>query len=76
LSPYPAAWTILKGKTLKVYKANVVEGIPQQSSGTTETDSKTYLYFHTGNGVLSLVDLQLEGKKRMGIEEFLRGYKF
>ncbi|SIN71717.1 methionyl-tRNA formyltransferase [Algoriphagus halophilus] len=76
LSPYPAAWTELDGKNCKIYKTHVEESNSQnQSPGTLLSDGKTYLKFQTGNGVLEVLELQLEGKKRMKIEDFLRGYK-
>lgn len=72
LSPYPVAWTELQGKTCKLYKTQ-----PNYSSCTesVESDGKTYLRFKTADGALDVLELQLEGKKRMGIEEFLRGFK-
>jgi len=77
LSPIPSAWTILNDKVLKIYKASIVNAInvenPEQKAFL--CDNKTYLYFRTGNGYLSLEEIQLEGKKRMMIDEFLRGYK-
>ncbi len=45
------------------------------STGSYKTDGKKYLYFQCTDGVLAIENLQLEGKKRMGIEEFLRGYR-
>jgi methionyl-tRNA formyltransferase len=44
--------------------------------GDFTTDGKTFLKFSCTNGYVNILDLQLEGKKRMGIEEFLRGYRF
>ena len=76
LSPYPAAFTFLKGKKLKVYKAEKVNKIPKVSTGELETDGKTFLNFACSNGCISILDLQLEGKKRMEIKDFLRGYWF
>jgi methionyl-tRNA formyltransferase len=76
LSPYPAAWTELNGKTLKIFKTKISKDIDMQEPGTIESDGKTYLHFHTGKAeVLSILELQLEGKKRMTVEEFLRGNK-
>ncbi len=75
LSPYPAAWTELNGKILKIFKTKTISSVEQKESGKIESDNKTYLYIHTGSGVLSLLELQLEGKKRMTVEEFLRGNK-
>jgi len=77
LSPYPTAWTILDEKVLKIYKAEVITyDITDTAPGTFTSDGKTYLHVTTANGILSLTDLQLEGKKRLGVEEFLRGYRF
>ncbi|PKK38137.1 methionyl-tRNA formyltransferase [Siphonobacter sp. SORGH_AS_0500] len=73
LSPYPAAWTTLLGKTCKIYRASVAEVNEIAEPGTYRTDHKTYLQFKTKEGWLAIDELQLEGKKRMGIEEFLRG---
>ena len=70
LSPYPTAWTTLMGKNVKVYKARKVE---QKGEKEMLSDSKTYLYLKTADGYISIEDLQMEGKKRMDIEEFLRG---
>ncbi|KAA5543559.1 methionyl-tRNA formyltransferase [Adhaeribacter rhizoryzae] len=76
LSPYPTAWTKLDDKTLKVFKAEIIpDSQTTATPGTFTSDGKTYLHVATANGNLSLTDLQLEGKKRMGISEFLRGYR-
>ena len=75
LSPYPAAWTILNGKILKIFSVTILSEESTKPAGTVESDQKTYLYYHTGKGVLSIQSLQLEGKKRMNIDEFLRGNK-
>jgi methionyl-tRNA formyltransferase len=77
LSPYPAAWTLLEGKVLKVFAAEITDlQTPALEAGRFQTDNKTFLHFGTAAGSLSLTDLQLEGKKRMTIVEFLRGYRF
>lgn len=76
LSPYPAAFTFLDGKLLKVYKATVEAGTPSKSPGEFESDSKTYLRFAAADGWLYIKELQLEGKKRMLVEDFLRGFRF
>ncbi|EAZ83233.2 methionyl-tRNA formyltransferase [Algoriphagus machipongonensis] len=75
LSPYPAAWFILDDKICKVFKTKYSTDKSPLSPGQYESDGKTYLKFQTGDGVLELIEIQLEGKKRMGIEDFLRGYK-
>lgn len=75
LSPYPAAWTTLNGKLCKIYKTSVVQDEPSDNHNAIVTDNKTYLRFKTADGWLAIEELQLEGKKRMSIEEFLRGAK-
>lgn len=76
LSPYPAAWTTWEGKTCKIFKTTPKTGkINQKSAGEYETDGKSYLRFQTQDGVLEVLELQLEGKKRMKTVELLRGYK-
>lgn len=81
LSPYPAAWTTLvtpegTEMVVKIYKASIAsaskEGLP---CGTIVTDGKRYINVYTLDGVLSLRTLQLAGKKRMGVEDFLRGFR-
>jgi methionyl-tRNA formyltransferase len=75
LSPIPAAFTTLNNKTFKIYKAEkelIDHDIP---TGNFVTDNKTYLKFAATDGFVNLLDVQLEGKKRMGIEDFLRGNK-
>ncbi len=76
LSPYPAAWLLLNGKNCKVFETKVIAEKPNAAAGTYRTDGKTYLHFATTDGWLAVLNLQLEGKKRIGIEEFLRGYRF
>jgi methionyl-tRNA formyltransferase len=73
LSPYPAAWTILNGLSCKIYGSSLVDFSEQANPGEFRTDNKSYLYFKTSDGWLSIDLLQLEGKKRMDIGAFLRG---
>jgi methionyl-tRNA formyltransferase len=81
LSPYPAAWTTLVAPdgaetVLKIYEAVVAEEpVLSQPYGAIETDGKSYLYIHTADGALSIRSLQLAGKKRMSVGDFLRGYR-
>lgn len=76
LSPYPAAFTELHGKILKIYKAEKEITIPSSHPGGVESDKKTHLKFACADGYIKVKELQLEGKKRMNVEDFLRGYKF
>ena len=75
LSPYPTAFTYLNEKTLKVFSIEKEEVSPTIEAGSFETDGKTFLKFATNNGYIKLLELQLEGKKRMQVDEFLRGVR-
>ena len=77
LSPYPAAFTHLNEKKLKIFSAEIEWcDTSTLEKGTHQTDGKSYLKFTCANGYLIIKDLQLEGKKRMPISDFLRGYRF
>jgi methionyl-tRNA formyltransferase len=79
LSPFPGAFTFLDGKMLKIYKATKseeVESSPNYKTNTFITDQKTFLKFACSNGFIDVLELQLEGKKKMLIQDFLRGYRF
>lgn len=75
LSPYPAAWTILNGLSCKIFKTEVLQDELAGTPGEFRTDGKTYLNFKVNDGWISVKVLQLEGKRRMEIGEFLRGNK-
>jgi methionyl-tRNA formyltransferase len=75
LSPHPAAFTHLDGKTLKVYSAQYEHVQPEVEAGQYLSDGKSFLKFACPDGYISLETIQLEGKKRIGIAEFLRGYR-
>lgn len=79
LSPYPAAWTELSvGETapvvLKVYTTEKEFVRHEQATGTLDTDGKTYLRVAVPDGYVRLSSLQLAGKKRMDVADFLRGF--
>lgn len=92
LSPYPAAFTDIEGLqalpssseksvSMKIYKASIVSdlasaGLVGAAPGQIATDGKNYLAVAAADGALYIEELQLSGKKRMGVEAFLRGYKF
>jgi methionyl-tRNA formyltransferase len=76
LSPYPAAFTFLNDKMIKIFKSVKEESKPLSTPGQFETDKKTYLKFACSNGYISIKELQLEGKKKIMIDEFLRGFRF
>jgi methionyl-tRNA formyltransferase len=75
LSPYPTAFTNLNGKILKVFRTEIEEKEPAVGAGAFLSDGKTYLKFATKNGFIKFTDVQYEGKKRMPIDEFLRGVR-
>jgi methionyl-tRNA formyltransferase len=80
LAPYPGAWTKVNNKILKIFRVEVIpeatDSPEQPEPGTFQTDNKTYLHFAAAPGIVNVMDLQVEGKKRMRIDELLRGYKF
>jgi methionyl-tRNA formyltransferase len=61
---------------VKVYDASIVSAPKEETPcGTVQTDGKHYIYVYTADGALSLRTLQLAGKKRMAVEDFLRGFR-
>lgn len=79
LNPYPAAWTELispsnKEILLKIFKAEIINEKHSLPVGNIISDNKTYLNIAVNKGFISLKEVQLEGKKRLKIEEFLRGF--
>lgn len=78
LSPFPGAFTFLNNKTLKIFRTEIILSNQPLTvkPGEYETDGKTFLKFACCNGYVSVKELQLEGKKKIFIEEFLHGYRF
>ena len=74
LNPWPSAYTRLQGKTLKIWKAEVLLEHSQEAPGQITEVTKDSLVVQTGQGRLKILELQLEGKKRMDAASFLRGY--
>jgi methionyl-tRNA formyltransferase len=73
LSPHPASWTMHKGKTIKIYRTKIVE--PESTAaGIVLQRTNDFLCVGTGTGAVSILEMQQEGKRRLNIEEFLRGY--
>lgn len=80
LSPYPAAFTEFTDKHgqitgVKIYRCEAEETVREHESGTVLTDHKTFVKVVCNNGLISIKELQMAGKKRMLVEEFLRGFK-
>ena len=76
LSPYPAAFTTIQGKHFKIYAAEVIddegEDVP---AGQVLTDNNEYLFFKTSDKLISVTEVQAEGKKKMSVRDFFRGNK-
>ena len=75
LSPYPTAYTTLNDKILKVFGAEYELAETGEQPGEFFSDNRTFLKVSATDGYVHLTDVQMEGKKRMGIEEFLRGVR-
>lgn len=73
LSPYPGAFTYLNEKLFKIYKSEKELAQPSITAGQFENDGRKYLRFACKDGYIYAKEIQMEGKRRMGIEEFLRG---
>lgn len=81
LSPYPGAWTLLEGKTFKILRSEkgpmpASNAEKQPEPGQFVSDGKSSLHIGTLDGYVQVLELQLEGKRRMSIREFLNGHKF
>lgn len=76
LSPYPAAYTLIDGKQLKVFISSF-----EKKNGSThqpgyyETDGKSFLRFAVADGWVNCLEVQYEGKKKMPVADFLRGFR-
>lgn len=87
LSPFPAAWTMLGDKQIKIFEVEILNDIKNIPLSTYSfsyekielevfSDQKKYFILKTSDSYVAIQQLQLEGKKRMNIEEFLRGFRF
>lgn len=90
LSPFPAAFTYLDAKVLKVFRSHIAttEEMKESAAGISPastapatpgahfTDHKTFLCYRCRDGYICFDEIQLSGKKRMPVGDFLRGYRF
>ncbi len=74
LNPWPSAYTALDGKTLKLWKASVIDKEYEGTCGEVVEITKDSFVVKTGKCALAVQELQLEGKKRMSADAFMRGY--
>lgn len=76
LSPYPAAWTTIDDRVFKIFGSKKTDLKSMDvAPGQHITDNKTFLHIQTGGSPIAITELQMQGKKRMDIESFLRGTK-
>lgn len=75
LSPYPGAFTSLHDKMLKIYRSKKEYGPPKDAPGHVATDNKSFLKFAAADGYIYALEIQPEGRKRMPVADFLRGYR-
>ena len=75
LNPWPSAYTKMDGKTLKIWDADVDDSENDSAPGTITEVGKDFIRVETGKGSLKILELQLEGKKRMKTRDFLNGAK-
>jgi methionyl-tRNA formyltransferase len=75
LSPFPGAFTEWQEKMLKIYRTETMPHEITVAPGIAETDNKKFLRFAAADGYVYVKELQMEGKKRMAVEDFLRGYR-
>ena len=78
LNSWPGTYTFLHGKTLKIWESEIAEEkmeAEKAPAGTVVKVEEVALYIRTGDGILKITQVQLEGKKRMEVQAFLRGYQ-
>lgn len=75
LSPYPTAYTLLGEKSVKIYNVHYKQEAHSSMPGSYDTDKASYLRFAAKDGWVYVDELQQEGKKRMNVVEFLRGFR-
>lgn len=76
LNPFPGAWTLFEGQKWKILRTAVLEESHELASGTIQTDNKSYLHIATGDGYVDVLELQIPGKRRMPVKDFLNGWDF
>jgi methionyl-tRNA formyltransferase len=75
ISPFPGAFTHVNGKLLKIYLSKKEITNHTQQAGSLISDETTFIKFACSNGYIHVLELQLEGKKKMKVVDFLRGNK-
>ena len=75
LAPFPGAITKIDGKIVKLFLTQAIDATPTEAPGSFITDGKNFAKIACKDGYIGLSDIQWEGKKRMPIIDFLRGYR-
>jgi methionyl-tRNA formyltransferase len=75
LSPYPGAFTLLNGEIFKIYRSEFQKSAVSLAPGEYDTDHKTYLRFAASDGYIYAKDVQAQGKRKMPVDDFLRGFR-
>ena len=73
LSPWPGMYTLYNKKKLKIFKVKLVRTTNVEKAGIIHSVSSSAVEVNSGDGLVSILELQQEGKKRLTIEEFLKG---
>jgi len=75
LAPFPGAITKIDGKIVKLFLTQAIDTTPTEAPGSFITDGKNFAKIACKDGYIELADIQWQGKKRMPIIDFLRGYR-
>ena len=75
LSPYPAAWTTFEGKEFKIIRSKIAEAPPSTPINHFYVNENNQLFVGTQDGAIEVLEIQMQGKKRMRTADFLNGYK-
>jgi methionyl-tRNA formyltransferase len=73
LNPFPSAWTNINGVTYKLHRAQAAAGELPGKPGDYQTDGSSYLHFKSTDGIVAITEIQAPGKRKLHIDEFLRG---
>lgn len=76
LNSWPSAYTYYQNKTMKIWRAEPVAENTDSCAGTLVRKDKESIYIQTGEGMLRVLEIQLEGKKRMSVKDFMLGHSF
>lgn len=76
LNSWPSAYTYYNNKTMKIWRANPVADNSDLPAGTLVKKDKESIFVQTGEGMLQILEIQMEGKKRMSVKDFMLGHSF